>query len=41
VKINRQFRFGGLLLSRADAADFLVSRLADRATFCATVEVAY
>jgi len=41
VKINRQFRFGGFTLSRADAADFMITRLADPQTFCATVEVAY
>lgn len=41
VKINQTFRRGGWQLSRADCADFMVRHLANPATFCATVEVAY
>jgi putative NADH-flavin reductase len=31
----------GMLLSRADTADFMVQHLADLATFCGVVEIAY
>jgi putative NADH-flavin reductase len=41
VKINTTFHRGGWSLSRADTADFMVTHLADPATYCATVEVAY
>lgn len=41
VRINEQFRTGAWLIARADAADFMVTRLADPKTFCATVEIAY
>jgi len=40
IVINKQLSHG-MLLSRADVADFIVNHLQDRATYCGMVEIAY